>query len=133
MKALRPVKRRSFQVEMTNLIDVIFILLLFFILTSTFANPALVMDLPQGTNNRPPADKALVVSLKSDGRLYLDAQLVTREHLASVLAEALRQGPQPVVTLQGDRLLRYEAIFALLDFIKSCGVEKINLANQAGS
>ena len=133
MKSFRQESKKSALIELTPLIDVIFILLLFFMLTATFADPAVTLDLPSGQNTRAPDDRDLVVSLTADGRLFLDDEAVSRDELEVLLVSEIRNGVNPSVVLRGERKVLYEELFSLLDFLKSVGVEEVSLSHKAGA
>jgi biopolymer transport protein ExbD len=133
MKSFRQESKKSALIELTPLIDVIFILLLFFMLTATFADPAVTLDLPRGQNTRTPDDRDLVVSLMADGRLFLDDEAVSRDELEVLLVSEIRNGVNPSVVLRGERDVLYEELFSLLDFLKSVGVEEVSLSHKAGA
>jgi biopolymer transport protein ExbD len=130
VKPFRQAIKKSALIELTPLIDVVFILLLFFVLTATFSAPAITLDLPKGQDARTPDHRDLVVSLTADGRLFLDAEAVSRDELKALLVHEILNGVDPSVVLRGERLVLYEDLFSLMDFLKSVGVEEISLAHK---
>ncbi len=133
MKPFTQREKKSVFIELTPLIDVIFILLLFFILTSSFSDPAVALNLPAGKNRQTPRHTELSVSLQKDGGLFLNGEAVTRDELQKQLVAGLPEIDDHSVILKGDGGVMYEDLFALMDFLKTCGVEQINLANKRAS
>ncbi len=74
-------------IDLTPLIDVIFMLLIFFIMTTTFSKPVLDIVLPsseQAEDNKKSSDE-LIISIKENGKIYYQEKELTKEELIVVL------------------------------------------------
>ena len=114
---------------MLPLIDIVFLLLVFFIyaMLSMAVHRGLPVELP--TSQTAKIDKRLVLSvtLKSDDSVYLDEEFVKLEDLAEVLKARVENQKEPGVLLFADRSIQYQALFQVLDKIRLAGINRISL------
>lgn len=122
-------KKRKARIEMLPLIDIVFLLLVFFIyaMLSMAVHHGLPIDLPISSSAE--IDKKLVLSItvKADGSVYLDKNLVDLSDLTQRLKTKAEGHKEPGVLLFADRDLSYQKLFQVLDKIKMAGLEKISL------
>lgn len=123
---MRSSRRRTFpDIELTPLIDVLFILIIFFVLTTSFVRSQLVIELPSGEGTSIPGSP-VVISVGRNGNFAFDEREVTREE-AIVLAEESSRHNKDIL-IAGDSNTSYGTIASLLDEIRSRGIEKVSLA-----
>ena len=105
--------------SMSGMSDIVFLLLIFFMITSTLIVPAAQnVQLPE-SNNQTQATPALVVSIGPDKTIYVDDQVYGLSELESVLRKKLEgYGEAPTVRLNADRDLNMEEVFSFLDIAK---------------
>ena len=73
-------------INITSLIDVLFLLLIFFLVTSTFLeHPGLKLDLPKASSSSPQKLEKLVIAVKADGTIHLNNKPVSLEDLKTEL------------------------------------------------
>lgn len=128
---LRRIKRRA-RVEMLPLMDVVFLLLVFFIysMMSMSAHRALPLSLPSSAQAQADSRPALSLSISAEGALYLEAEPVPLEGLAEVLRQKRAGQPEASLKVFADKDLSYEALYRVLDEIQLSGFTKVGL--QAG-
>ena len=104
---------------MSGMTDIVFLLLIFFMIASTLIVPAAQnVELPE-SNNQTQANPVLVVSIARDKAIYVDDQAYALGELESVLRMKLADyGEAPTVRLNADRDLNMEEVFAFLDIAK---------------
>ncbi|MEM9381325.1 MAG: biopolymer transporter ExbD [Planctomycetota bacterium] len=95
-------KRRGSALELTPLIDVVFQLLVFFLLTASFVQPSLRLDLPSGEASDEPDAKPILVEIDASGTLRVDGDVIRRDGLEEALRAAL-EDDRTAVRLSGDR------------------------------
>ncbi len=121
--------RRKARIEMLPLIDIVFLLLVFFIyaMLSMAVHRGLPVELP--TSQTAKIDKRLVLSvtLKSDNSVYLDQAYVRLEDLVDALKARVENHKEPGVLLFADRSIQYQALFQVLDQIRLAGINRISL------
>ena len=100
----RELRRVQAQPGMTAMIDIIFLLLLFFVLSSSFiVQPGIKIDLPQTVSTEQPTRKDLVVIIARDKRIFVNNDQVTFESLWGRLIEELKFQRQGTLVLRADR------------------------------
>ena len=104
---------------MSGMTDIVFLLLIFFMIASTLIVPAAQkVELPE-SNNQTQANPVLVVSIARDKAIYVDDQAYALAELEGVLRMKLADyGEAPTVRLNADRDLNMEEVFAFLDIAK---------------
>ena len=105
--------------SMSGMTDIVFLLLIFFMITSTLIVPAAQnIQLPE-SNNQTQANPVLVVSIGLDKTIYVDDQEYRLGELESVLRNKLAgYGEAPTVRLNADRDLNMEEVFVFLEIAK---------------
>jgi biopolymer transport protein ExbD len=121
--------RKRPRIEMLPLIDIVFLLLVFFIyaMLSMAVHRALPVDLP--TSSAAHIDKRLTLSItvEPDGTVFLDKEPVKLEDLSGAIETKARDDKETGVLLFADRDLSYQQLFKVLDQIRLGGVHRISL------
>lgn len=120
----------GFQLNLTPLIDVVFLLLIFFMVATSFLDPEkeIEIELPQAMSGEAmdEAPDELIINVMQDGSLIVSGQPIDEAGLGSTLQRAARRNPETPVTIRGDRLVAHEKIVAVMD---ACGIAGLtNLA-----
>lgn len=104
---------------MSGMTDIVFLLLIFFMLTTTLIVPASRhVELPE-SNNQTQASPVLVLSIANDKTVYVEDQSYTMSELEPVLRRMLEPyGDTPTIRLNADRSLVMEEVFAVLNIAK---------------
>jgi biopolymer transport protein ExbD len=104
---------------MSGMTDIVFLLLIFFMIASTLIVPAAQnVQLPE-SNNQTQASPVLVVSIARDKSIYVDDQVYALSELEGVMQKKLENyGEPPTVRLNADRDLNMEEVFVFLEIAK---------------
>lgn len=116
-------------IDLTPLIDVVFLLLLFFILAATFSSPVLNVALPSAsTAERTKEDPArLTLSIDASGALYhRDAPMAIGD-----VPALLASGAAGPVELRVDRAAPFDAFVGVMDRLRACGRSNVLIAAQS--
>jgi biopolymer transport protein ExbD len=133
---LRRSKRegRSVFVNVTSFIDVLFVLLLFFMVSTTFVSqPAMNLDLPKAVHSQTTRQPAIVVYVKEDGSVFLNDELIDVGLLEQSLATRLASSTDKGVVLEADSRVSHGRVIEVLDVIKGAGAVKLTIATQPKS
>lgn len=116
-------------IDLTPLIDVVFLLLLFFILAATFSSPVLKVALPSAsTAERTKADPArLTLSIDANGALYHREAPISIKDVPALLASGAA-GP---VELRVDRAAPFDAFVGVMDRLRACGRSNVLITAQS--
>jgi biopolymer transport protein ExbD len=111
-------------IDMTPLIDVVFLLLLFFLLTAApTPDPTLAVQLPKATSGAVEhAPKELEIVLREGGDLFVRGEKVTMEDLRLMLKKVAKKDPSTKVIFRGDRKSYYEKFIELLETVNSANL-----------
>ena len=114
---------------MLPLIDIVFLLLVFFIyaMLSMAVHRGLPVLLPTSVSAKIDKELILSVTVKSDGTLYVDKEQVSLNDLASFLKTKSAPEKDVGILLFADRSLSYQNLFQVLDQIKMAGIHRISL------
>lgn len=128
-------KRRSPVVNIIPLIDILVILLIFFVTTSTFKKrqPQLEINLPEAktaTVATTAHTEPILLRVKSADQLTLDEQPVTTKDLAEALKAARAKEPDRPIAMQADRQAPFGVVVRVLDALKQAGVKNIPAFTQ---
>ena len=117
------------EINMTPVIDIVFQLLTFFMLTSTFIkSSAINVDLPTSkTSDAQPVREVTVVLFK-DGRITVNNQPVAKTSLSSLISQYAKENSELVVTVQGDKRVDYGMLIEVMDAVRQAGVKRLSLA-----
>lgn len=116
--------------NLAPLIDVVFLLLIFFMVATTFVEREKEMgvDLPQAeTGDRVEEREEIVINLFEDGRIVLDGHEVDRDELLEALSRAARQNRETPVTIRGDERATHGRVIDVMDVCRLAGLENLGL------
>ena len=132
MIRLRPKKRPGAELDLTPVMDVIFILLIFFIVASAFAVRGLDVDLPPAHSSQALSGRVVEVRLEEDGSFFCDGVPVEREFLRYKLQDivrSFRKEPGQLV-LKASPQAPVEALVFVVDEVRMLGGEKLMVATS---
>ena len=122
---------RSVFVNVTSFIDVLFVLLLFFMVSTTFVNqPAMSLDLPRAMHSQGTRQPAIIVYIDKNGLIQLNDEPVDDALLDQVLRTRLATSEDKAVVLKADSRVSHGDVVHVLDIIKGAGVVKLTIATQ---
>lgn len=120
------------QIDLTPLIDCLFMLIIFFVLTMSFSKPVLDVVLPQAAHaEASKAGSQLLLAVKADGSLHLNGEAATLESLAA----ALDAEPERLLNIHMDEKAPFSSFVSVLDLakVKRAGRFVISTRAPAGS
>jgi len=123
------------RIEMLPLIDIVFLLLVFFIyaMLSMAVHHSMPVSLPVSSTAQIDTEQSLTVSVMQNGEIFLDTIKISMEELQLVLqdkAQNASDGKDVQVDLFADEALSYQELYRVLDIIRTAGISNVSL--QAG-
>jgi biopolymer transport protein ExbD len=116
----------------SSLTDVVMQLLIFFLLTFSFANTrGMNVTLPKTAVGQPPQRKTIAVTIEKSKTLFLNASTVRKEELAARLSALLKQDPDQQIVVRADKDLILQDVVEILDIAKSVGATRLFIATEA--
>lgn len=135
MKLVQIRGRRGPEVQMAPLIDVIFLLLIFYAVTTQFVtDERLKLKLPEaetaeksgsGREDRPPE---VVVAV--DGTVWIDDQIIPEQELKGRIKQLVERAPDRAIILKGDKGAEYGVVVHVLDVARSVGAKMIQMSAE---
>lgn len=116
-------------VNITSLIDVIFILLIFFMVSTQFKRSSLPLDLPQSENTTQEQNTTKVLAVTAEA-IELDGNAVTLETLQDTLRALYNQNPELALSLECERTIEFERIVQILTKIQAAGINRIGIVHD---
>ncbi len=125
------------QLNLTPMIDVLFLLIIFFMVATTFGDLERNMELrvpevAEAGEAAQPA-KPLVINVFADGTLDLDTQPVTLDELTARLVEARERVGQPTVVIRGDAECAFQNVASALAACKSAKISELGITVRIAS
>ena len=123
---------KKVRIEMLPLIDIVFLLLVFFIyaMLSMAVHRGLPVVLPISSTAKIDKKLVLSVTVRADGTIFVDKERVDLEDLAQFLKNRAKGQKEAGVLLFGDRNLSYQKLFRVLDQIRIAGLQRISLQSE---
>ena len=116
--ALRSSNKVSLAFSMSSMTDIVFLLLIFFMITSTLIHPnALKLLLPQ-SNNQTSAKPAISVSITRNLEYYIETSRVDLDKLESVLQYRLKDAEEPTIALHVDKSIPVEEVVKVMNIAR---------------
>lgn len=126
-------KRHQVVINITSLIDVCFLLLIFLMVSSTFVEqPGMKLELPEAKTATTERISELVLEVKADGTLMVNQEATELATLGEKLKQLLPKLEEKTLILKADRLVPHGTIVEIMDQAKLNGVEKLVIATQPG-
>ncbi len=115
-------------IELTPIIDMVFLLLIFFLVATTFHQTEREMQvaLPASATAGPISTtlREIVINVDAEGAVIVSGRPMALEDLRVLIDEAVAGNPEQKVTLRGDRTTAYENIVRVLDVCKASGIQE---------
>ena len=125
---------RRVLINITSLIDVIFMLLLFFVISTTFLDQqSMKLELPAAKTADSQESQAYTLYLAQDGSLRLNEQQVTFDNLSATLKEALPKMADGALSLFADRSIPHGQVVKAMDAARQAGVKKLMIGTASES
>jgi biopolymer transport protein ExbD len=120
------------ELNITPLLDLAFVLLVIFIITTTPIVNDLDLNLPAASKHpKDPPHKANYITVESSGKLWINKAAVDISGLQAKLVELRIDDPDLSVIVRGDSKTKYRQIRAVLDACQQANVAKVDLATEA--
>lgn len=123
-------KRPTLSIDMAPLIDVVFLLLIFFMLTSSFVPPAVPLSLPRAASGEAGDSAKVMVSLDNEGRIFIGENPVADDGFEATLQQALEQNATTAVHFRGDKSVDYGLFLELISRARSVGARQFHLVHE---
>jgi biopolymer transport protein ExbD len=127
---LRRRERKRARIEIVPMIDVVFFLLVFFMMASLSMTVyrGLPVNLPRASSGTTPPVETAAITVARDGQAYLDRTPVTRAALGERLRGLVGANPQVAIVITADEAVAHGRVVDVLDEVRTAGVTKMAIA-----
>lgn len=122
-------RRRVASSDMTPMIDVLFMLIIFFVLTTTFARGAISVALPRG-GAAPAGGEPVVVTVTADGAIFWGGDAIASSDVEARASAARESGDDIVIAADSDA--SFGTVADLIESLRRAGVENVGIAYSQG-
>lgn len=131
-------KKKKVAINVTSLIDVLFLLLIFFMVSSTFKEqPGMKLELPEAQSAEIAEVKEMILQIQQgDGgatKLTLNSENISLEQLSEKLKALLPQATDSSLTLKADKGVMHGMVVEVMDIAKQSGIKKLVIATKIKS
>ena len=133
-----PSRRRQeeFRIDVTNLVDIAFLLIIFFTLSTSFApsvkgSPGISVDLPKASSKEIDKGKRTVVMvLTKDGLNLIDGKTIAPQEIEASLREISRSAEDLLLIVQADKSVPHGRVVTVMDIAKGLGINRLAIATE---
>ncbi len=119
------------QIDLTSMLDIVFIMLIFFIVTSSFVRESGVeVNRPQASNVSSQQDAGIFVAITASNDIFIDKRMVDAERVQATLEHLLLEQPEASLVVQADEHAYNGTVVKVMDAAKGAGVKGIALAAE---
>ena len=121
-------QQQDVSIEMTPMIDMVFLLLIFFLVATTFHQEEreLQIALPAATAAAPISMslREIIINVDAEGRIIVGGREIEPEALGALIDDAVKINPEQKVSVRGDRATPYANVVRVLDICKTAGIQQ---------
>ena len=122
-------EKEPFKLDLIPMINVVFLLLIFFMLTSTTPTKQKTkIDLPKVKTAEKNSKQFLVMTIDKNGSMQLDGKAVTFEVLPAHLEKKISEKKNTVISIHADKIIEFELFGKVIELAKQAGAEDFMLA-----
>ncbi|PKF61819.1 biopolymer transporter ExbD [Psychromonas sp. psych-6C06] len=120
------------QIDMTPMLDVVFIMLIFFIVTTSFVRESgLEVDRPSAATATQQSKAGIFVAIKDSGEIYIDNRQVDQQRVRASLERLVASQGEVGLVIQADKETRHGIVVKVMDAAREAGIKQISVAAQA--
>lgn len=117
--------------DTTPMTDMVFLLLVFFMLSSTFiVEPGIKVNLPKAKTAEVSPEKNVIITIAGPEKIYLGDKLLSLDNLPAQLQLALFGRREKTVVIKADKKVEYGVVVQVLDIVRQAGAEHLAIAAE---
>jgi len=134
MISIRRAKKKGIGINMAPLIDMVFILLIFFLVTTSFVRETGVdINRPVAATAQSKKGTNILIGITKDGRIYMERREIDIRSVRANVERALAENPEAAVIVVADKESRTGIVIRVMDECKLAGAKNVSLAARVSS
>ena len=130
MIKIQNTRKKNLELDLIPLINIVFLLLIFFMLTSSSISSALKTDLPEARSSEKIQNKNHVLKISKSGGLELNGKSVNRKDMIRQIKSLLEVDKTKTLELQGDKNMSFKLFGGIISEVRKAGIENFIFATQ---
>ena len=119
------------EINLTPMLDVVFIMLIFFIVTATFIKEAgIQVERPDATTADPQDDASILIAISANDEIWVDREERDPRILRSVIKRLHAENPKGSIVIQADEGSTHETLVIVMEAAKAAGVTNVAIASD---
>ncbi|MES3006403.1 MAG: biopolymer transporter ExbD [Pseudomonadota bacterium] len=120
------------EIDLTPMLDVVFILLIFFIVTSVFVTEAGIdVSKPQASTAEPKSKDLILIAVTSDGEVWMNGEVIDPRFIRSEFELRLADAPNSSVVIQGDENATNEMVMMIMRAAREAEIASVSISTEA--
>jgi len=125
--------RYQMQSPLTSLIDIVFLLLIYFLLTTNFiVEEGITIKLPDAKASAPQIKQEITVTVDEEGRAYMADQEIPLDQLYTRIKDMIGADKDRLVIIKADKTVILNKAVKVMDIAKAAGASRLSLATEKG-
>lgn len=118
-------------IDMTPMLDIVFIMLIFFIVTTSFVKEAgIEVVKPEAEQAARLKNANIFIAVNKDGDVWMDKRQIDKDSVQVTLERLLSEQPTDIVIIQADEDAEHGIVVDVMDQVKAAGIDRISVAAQ---
>jgi biopolymer transport protein ExbD len=120
------------EINLATLIDMVFQLIIFFMLSSSFImQPGIKIKLPKAETTETIKEREIFVDISENGTIFYNGKSVSLVKLKSIFEEEIKNnGNEIILVIKGDKDTKHGIVVSVMDLARKCGIERIAIATM---
>lgn len=129
--AINEKKGSDDEIDLTPMLDVVFILLIFFIVTASFVKEAGIdVNKPEAATPDPQEHANILVAIRENNEIWIDRRLIDPRAVRANIERLHAENPNGAVVIQADKHSNNDTLVQVMDASREVGVYNISLATE---
>jgi biopolymer transport protein ExbD len=130
-QALSRNEETSSEIDLTPMLDVVFIMLIFFIVTASFIREAgIEVERPEASTAEQRENLNILVAINASNEIWIDRRRVDPRNVRSVIERMHAENPQGALVVQADAASNTKTVVTVIDAARAAGVRDVSLATE---
>ncbi|MFT5575938.1 MAG: biopolymer transport protein ExbD [Bermanella sp.] len=119
------------EIDLTPMLDVVFIMLIFFIVTASFIKEAgIEVNRPEASTANKKENVNILIAINATNEIWMDKRRVDKRSVRSVVERMHAENPKGAVVIQADKASNTETVTSVIDSARAAGVYDVSLATE---